>query len=148
MTPRAVLLLLLLSACAAPKPASQPAPPAPPSPPAAPPNLEVRVSEVIQRADLDGLSYAEVFLDGAPAGRTDVAPRSKEKRWSAALPPKNYAVRLELWLLPGTGEWTRLPDDRQPRERFVRAEAATRAVLLLRRHPSGRYDFDVSKQPL
>lgn len=142
---RALSVFLLLG-CATPRPASPP--PAPPAPPpvASPPNLEIRVSEVIERADLDGLSYAAVFIDGVAAGQTNIAARSQEKAWSAAVEPMNHAVRVELWILPGTGEWSRLEDEQQPRERFVRAEGGTRAILVLRRHPSGRYDFDVTRE--
>ncbi|MBI4347887.1 MAG: hypothetical protein HY553_13605 [Elusimicrobia bacterium] len=141
-------LLLLLAACAGTRPAIPPTPAAPPPAPEAPHNFEVRVTEVVERADLDGLSYADVFIDGAAAGRTNIAPRSQEKRWSGRVEAGNRPVRVEIWVLPGTGEWSRLPDAQQPRERFVRLEGPSRAVLVLRRHPSGSYDFGVTRQAL
>lgn len=133
--------LVLLAGCAAPTGVAPPA-----SPPAA--NLELRIVEVIERADLDGLSYAKVHVGGEPRGQTEIAPRSREKRWSGRVAPGNHPVRVELWVLPGTADWRRLPDDAQPRERFVRVEEGSRSVYSLRRHPSGRYDYEVTREAL
>ena len=140
-------IVLCFSSCASPRPAPAPPPlPAPPAAaPAAPPNLEVLLSEVIERADEDGLSYAKVFIDGAPAGRTDTAPRSREKRWEGRVEPGNHPVRLELWVLPDLGEWRLLPDGAQPRERFVRIAEGETARLGVRRDAGGRYDFTVGR---
>ncbi|MCX5789302.1 MAG: hypothetical protein NTX64_12465 [Elusimicrobia bacterium] len=132
--------MLCLAACAGPRPAHGPAPPSGP-----PPNLEVSLSEVIERADQDGLSYAKVFVDGQPAGQTDTGPRSHEKRWEGRVEPGNHPVRLELWVLRDLGDWTRLSDEDQPRERFVRVEGEGKARLELRRTASGRYDFTAGR---
>lgn len=135
---------LLAAACAAPGARAPGQAPSIPST-AGPMNLEVRVTEVIERADLDGLAYAKVFVGGEERGQTNIAPRSQLKRWEGRVDPRNLPLRLELWVLPGTGDWQRLADDAQPRERFVRVEAGARSVVELRRHPSGRYDFEVRR---
>jgi hypothetical protein len=121
-----LLAVLLLASCGgARKPATSSLPPQPPPPPVVEvpnPNFELVVTEVIPNADDEGVSYTAVYVDGAEAGKTAVGPRSQEKILRLRLPAGNRPVRLEHWLLPPIGEWTRLPDRRQPRERFVRIE--------------------------
>ncbi|MBI4424526.1 MAG: hypothetical protein HY554_12400 [Elusimicrobia bacterium] len=108
----------------------------------------MRLREVIQRADQDGLSYAKVFVDGVALGQTSTGARSQEKSWAGRVEPGNHPVRLELWVLPGLGAWERLADAEQPRERFVRVEAASRTrVQVLRRAGEGGYDFSVARDP-
>lgn len=142
------VLSFCLAGCAASTPAPSPAGAGAVAAPTPVPgaNLEVRVSEVVERADLDALSYAKVYVDGELKGQTNIAPRSQDKSWQGVVPPGNHPVRAEMWDLPGTGDWQKPPDDAQPRERFVRVEAGGRAILAIRRHPGGRYDFDVTRQ--
>lgn len=101
---------------------------------------------MIERPELDGLSYAVVFVAGREAGRTAAAPRSRAKSWEGNVEPGNRPLRVEVWVLPGLGEWERLGDDEQPRERFVRVEAGARTLVELRRRPSGRYDIQVNRR--
>ena len=54
-------------------------------------------------------------------------------------------MRLEHWFLPPIGEWTRLPDALQPRERFVRIEGGTIARLTLRYGPDGAPSLALSR---
>ena len=136
--------LLLLGACAAPRKNVRPAgPPAPlPVPPAlrAPqeptevkdPNFALVVSESVPNPGDDGISFTKVFADGKEVGRTAVGRKSEERTLKLKLPAGNQAVRLEQWVLPGVGEWARVDDALQPRERFVRVEDGTIARLELR----------------
>lgn len=144
---RLFLAALVAAGCSpAARPRDEAGPPASAAKAGPPANLELRVREVVERPELDGLSYARVFVAGEEKGRTDTGPRSGTKRWEGRLEPGNHPVRLELWVLPGLGEWERLPDPAQPRERFVRIEAGSKAVVELRRHPGGRYEFVVSRE--
>jgi len=144
-------ILLLAAACAAPRQATFPEP-LPPPPPVAvlevkDPNFEAVVLEAVPNADDEGVSFTKVFVDGQEAGKTPVGPRSQEKRVRLKLPAGNQPVRLEHWFLPPVGEWTRLPDALQPRERFVRVEGSTIARLTLRYAPNGAPSLALTREP-
>ncbi|HXS99772.1 MAG TPA: hypothetical protein VN915_03805 [Elusimicrobiota bacterium] len=137
--------LLLAAACGAPRRTSAGAsslPAVPPVPaerraPAEPPevkdpNFILVVNESVPNPDDDGVSYTKIFVDGKEAGKTAVGRKSEERELKLKLPPGNVLIRLEQWILPGVGEWTRLDDSLQPRERFVRIEPGTIARLELR----------------
>ena len=139
--------LTLLAACGAPRKAAVPAAPAGPAaplpvPPAlrAPqepaevkdPNFILVVSESVPNPDDDGISFTKVFVDGQEVGKTAVGRKSEERTLKLKLPLGNQPPRLEQWVLPGVGEWTRVDDPLQPRERFVRIEDGTIARLELR----------------
>ncbi len=153
-------VLILAAACAAPHPravtsvapvAASPEPPAPPPPPppVENPNFELTVSEVVQNPGDDGVSYTKVFVDGAEAGETEVGRKSQTRTLSLKLTPGNHPIRLEQWVLPPVGEWTRLPDDEQPRERFVRVEDGQISRLELRfSDGEATYTLDVVRQPV
>lgn len=140
MRKASLLLALLLGACAAPAPkpsvAVAPEPTAlatvqePPE--VKDPNFILIVSESVPDPDDDGVSFTKVFVDGQEAGKTGVGRKSEERALKLKLPVGNQPLRLEHWTLPAVGEWTRLDDALQPRERFVRIEDATVARLLLR----------------
>ncbi len=140
---RAPLLaaLALLAACGAPRrnsasAAPVPAPPARRAPPEPPevkdPNFILVVDETVPNPDDDGISYTKVFVDGREAGKTAVGRKSEERTLKLKLPVGNQPLRLEQWVLPGVGEWTRVEDALQPRERFVRIEDGTIVRLELR----------------
>jgi len=144
---RAPLLavLILAAACGAPRktaagsPALPAVPPVPPErrAPAEPaevkdPNFILVVDESVPNPDDDGVSYTKIFVDGKEAGKTAVGRKSEERILKLKLEPGNVLVRLEQWTLPGVGEWTRLEESLQPRERFVRVEPGTVARLELR----------------
>ncbi len=96
------------------------------------PNFILVVAETVPNPDDDATSYTKVFVDGKEAGRTEVGRRAEERTLKLKLPPGNQPIRLEHWVLPGVGEWTRLDDSQQPRERFVRIEDGVVARLELR----------------
>ncbi len=96
------------------------------------PNFVLVVTEAVPNTDVDGVSYTKVFVDGREAGKTEVGRKSETRKLALKLPAGNQPVRLEHWLLPAVGEWTRLDDILQPRERFVRIEDGTIARLELR----------------
>ncbi|MEK7384424.1 MAG: hypothetical protein AAB262_14205 [Elusimicrobiota bacterium] len=136
-----LLAVLFLAACIsapAPKPsvAVAPAPAAlqtvqePPE--VQDPNFILVVTESVPNPADDGVSFTKVFVDGQEAGKTGVGRKSEERALKLKLPAGNQPLRLEHWTLPPVGEWTRLDDALQPRERFVRIEPATIARLLLR----------------
>ncbi len=102
------------------------------------PNLEVVVFEVVDSAEEDGVSFTAVSVDGVPSGKTTAGPRSSEKIWSARVAPGNHLLRMEHWSVGPEGEATRLNDDLQPRERFVRVDAATKSRVSLRVSDQGR----------
>lgn len=131
----ALAALLLPAACAAPRRAAAPAPSAPRAPEPAEvkdPNFILVVDESVPNPDDDGVSFTKVFVDGKEAGKTAVGRKSEERTLKLKLPPGNAPVRLEHWVLPGVGEWTRVDDALQPRERFVRVEDGSIVRLELR----------------
>lgn len=135
-----VAALLLLGACAAPSKnagtVSRPVPPsrrAPQEPPEVKdPNFILVLTESVPNPDDDGVSFTKVFVDGKEAGKTAVGRKSEQRTLKLKLPAGNQPLRLEHWILPAVGEWTRLDDAQQPRERFVRIEDGTIARLELR----------------
>lgn len=142
----AVLIAVSASACAAHRAAAPGAAPlalapvsARPSRPLFAPTPEVVganfllvVSEAVPDPSEDGVSYTKIFVDGREAGATEVGPKSQEHTLKLKLPPGNLPIRLEQWVLPPAGEWTRLGDEFQPRERFVRIEDGSVVRLELR----------------
>ncbi len=146
-----LLAVLIAAACVGPRRAEFPKP-LPPPPPVAvvevrDPNFEAVVLEAVPNAEDEGVTFTKIFVDGKEAGATAVGPRSQEKRVRLKLPAGNQPVRLEHWFLPPVGEWTRLPDDRQPRERFVRIVDGEIARLILRYGPDGAPSLSVSHEP-
>ena len=131
-----ILIGLIFGACAGPqRPVSTKLPP--PPPPAAVvdvqgANFEALIRESVPNVDEEGISMTIVFIDGKEAGKTAVGPRSQDKRVRLKLPAGNLPIRLEQWYLPPIGEWTRLPNERQPRERFVRVEEGAMVRLTLK----------------
>lgn len=109
-------------------------------------NFELVVGEVVASAEDEGVTYTALFVEGAPAGRTEVGARSAERRLRLRLPPGNHLMRLEHWELPPVGEWTRLPDSRQPRERFVRVEDGALSRLTLRYDAEGRPSLSFERE--
>jgi hypothetical protein len=133
--------LLVFGACAAPQKSSQapsplPVPPARRAPQEPPdvkdPNFILVVTESVPNPDDDGISFTKVFIDGKEAGKTAVGRKSEARTLRLKLPPGNVPMRLEQWVLPGVGEWTRVEDALQPRERFVRVEDGSVVRLELR----------------
>ena len=135
-----VSLVLLLAACASSAPrTSVSVPPSRPEHRAAQEPPEVKdsnfilvMSESVPNPDDDGPCFAKVFIDGHEVGKTDVGRRSEEHVLKLKLPLGNQPARLEYWFLPAVGEWTRLDDSRQSRERFVRVEEGSLVRLSLR----------------
>lgn len=132
--------VVLLAACAspAPRPSGSSAPPpserqaAQEPPEVKDPNFILVVAESVPNPDDDGVSFTKVFVDGGEAGKTGVGRKSEERALKLKLPLGNQPLRLEHWILPPVGEWRRLDDALQPRERFVRIEDGAIARLLLR----------------
>ena len=146
-----LLALLIGAACAGPKQAKFPEP-LPPPPPVAvievkDANFEAVIVEAVPNADDEGVSFTKIFVDGKETGKTAVGPRSREKHVRLKLPAGNQPVRLEHWFLPPIGEWTRLPDALQPRERFVRVEDGAITRLTLRYAPNGAPSLALSREP-
>lgn len=144
-----LLAALLAAACAGPKLAEFPKP-LPPPPPVAvvevkDPNFEAVIVETVPNADDEGVSFTKIIVDGKEAGKTTVGPRSQERRVRLKLPTGNQPVRLEHWFLPPVGEWTMMPEDRQPRERFVRIDDATIARLTLRYGADGAPSLQLTR---
>lgn len=130
-------LAAVLAACAAPRPADETANEPPPRRVSEPaevkdPNFILVVDETVPNPADDGVSFTKVYVDGKEAGKTAVGRKSEQRVLKLKLPVGNQPVRLEQWVLPGVGEWTRLDDSLQPRERFVRIEDGSIARLELR----------------
>ena len=146
-----IFVLILASACGGPRRAEFPKPPPPPPPVAVvevkDPNFELVVIEAVPNADDEGVSFTKVFVDGKESGKTTVGPRSQEKHARLKLPVGNQPVRLEHWFLPPIGEWTRIAESLQPRERFVRVEVGTIARLTLRYSPDATPSLALSREP-
>ena len=144
----AIVVLAFWTACA-PRPVSPPRQPDQP-PPVAPvevknPNFELVATEAVPNADDEGVSFTKIFVDDKEVGKTPVGPRSQERRVQLNLPPGNQPVRLEHWILPSVGEWTRLPDAQQPRERFVKVTEVRITRLTLRYGADGMPSLQLTR---
>lgn len=142
--------VLIAAACGGPRLAEFPKPPPPPPLVSVvevkDPNFEAVIIEAVPNADDEGVTFTKIFINGKEAVHTAVGPRSQEKRARLKLPAGNHPVRLEHWFLPPIGEWTRLPDARQPRERFVRVVEGTIARLTLRYGADGAPSLRFARQ--
>ena len=139
------LALWAVSGCAAPRP--RPETKAAFAVPDA--NFEFTVYDVVERADEEGTSYAKVFVDGALVGQTPTGPKSHDKSWSGRLSPGNRLLRVEYWILPGLGSWERLPDDYQPRERYIRIEEGRKTKLRVKFFDRARKNsMEISRDPM
>jgi hypothetical protein len=109
-------------------------------------NFELILREVVGTPEEDSPVYAEVFVDGKPAGRTEPGLRSQEKRWEARLEEGNRLMRFEIRSSSETaGRW---PEDLQPRERFIRVEPGLKTKADLKFYDRGRqYDLQVLREP-
>lgn len=150
MSRLSLLAVLIAAACAGPRLAEFPKP-LPPPPPVVvvevkDPNFELVVVEAVPNADDEGVSFTKIFVDGKEAGKTPVGPRSQERRVRLKLEKGNQPLRLEHWYLPPVGEWTRLDDLRQPRERFVRVDDASIARLTLRYGTDGAPALQLTRE--
>lgn len=136
-----VLVFLALAGCGAqrggPPPVSKDA------------NFVLSVSEVVGSPEEDVASQAKVYVDQALAGETWLGPKSREKRWGARLAPGNHLFRCEYWVQAGTAPAAALDAQWQPRERFIRVEEATRAVMTLKFLDRGlRHEVQLGREPL
>jgi hypothetical protein len=112
-------------------------------------NFVLIVSEAVGDPAQDLGSYTKVFVDNQLAGQTETGPKSADKKWGARLAPGNHLFRFEKWNLPKVGDWAALDAQWQPPERFIRVEAATRAVARLKFFDDGRgRDLQISREPL
>lgn len=144
------------AAAVAEPPASEPPAPALPAVEATPAvavpkeaNLTLSVSETIAGPEEETLSQTKVYVDGQPAGETHIGPKSQPKTWGARLSPGNHLFRFEQWALSKDNEWAALPAEWQPRERFVRVDEKTRAVVGLRFYEAGRrHNVQTSREAL
>lgn len=138
---RLLLGLLLLSGCTGAPVVKAPEPP-PPPPPAS--NFVLTLYEVVANPEEDAPVFAEVFVDGQPAGRTPEAARSQPKSWGAVLPEGNRLLKFVVQ--DSTSAWNA---DYQPRERFYRVEPGMRTSVVLKYYDRGRkHSLSVDKQPL
>ncbi|MEK9144244.1 MAG: hypothetical protein AAB339_01390, partial [Elusimicrobiota bacterium] len=119
-------------------------PPAPgvlPTPPLPVPedaDFVLAVVDSISSSEEDILSQTKAFMDGKPIGETHIGPKSAEKRWGMRLEPGNHLFRFEQWVFTPPAAWGPLDPAWQPRERFIRIEEGSRAVLTLRFSEGGR----------
>ena len=119
-------------------------PPAPtvlPTPPVPVPmdaDFVLVVAESIASSEEDLLSQTKAFMDGKAIGETHVGAKSEEKRWGMRIEPGNHLFRFEQWVFTPPSAWGPLDPAWQPRERFIRIEEGSRAVLTLRFSEGGR----------
>ena len=130
-------------------PVPNPIPHEPQPPISADSNFVLIVSEAVGSPEQDLGSYTKVFIDEKPAGQTQAAPKSTDKKWGAKLEPGNHPVRCEKWNQPMFGDWAALGAQWQPNERFIRVRPNERTIARLKFYDGGRgYSLDVEYQPL
>jgi hypothetical protein len=106
-------------------------------------NFVLTMYEVVAAPEDDTPAFAEVFVDGQPAGKTPEALRSQSKSWGAVLPEGNRLLKFVVQ--DSTGAWS---SDRQPRERFFRVEPGMRTSVTLKYYERGRkHELTVDRQP-
>lgn len=112
-------------------------------------NFVLLVSEAVGSPAEDLGSYTKVFVDGKPAGQTQMSAKSFQKRWGAKLEPGNHPMRFEKWNLPVLGDWVALDAQWQPNERFIRVRPDARTIARLKFYDGGHgYSLDIEYQPL
>lgn len=145
------LLAVAAAACGA-RPVIGPSAPAPAPQPYVVPadaNLLVSISEAVGSPDEDRPTRTKVLLNGREAGETETGPRSKEKRWGLKLSPGNYLLRLEKWEENPPEQWSPLPPDWQPRERFVLVKEGMLSEVIIKFYDGGRrHDYKIERHPL
>jgi len=127
----------------------------PPNPPIEPvvipvtANFLLTANEAVASADQDLPSFFKVYVDNKEAGQTEIAPKSKEKKWGAELALGNHLFRFQAWVLPTPGEWTPLAEGWQPPERFIRVEPGLKTLVTLKLYDGGRrHSLQIDRQPL
>ncbi len=139
LDPSGMAPVLLSTEAARPEPPPVPVVlPTPPVPVPEDADFVLAVVDAIASSEEDVLSQAKVFMDGKPLGETHIGPKSAEKRWGMRLEPGNHLFRFEQWVFTAPASWGPLDSAWQPRERFVRIEEGSRAVLSLRFSEGGR----------
>lgn len=126
-----IFFLFLAGACAQPKPTAIPVP-------KIDSNFTLTVYEVVENPEDEADAYAKIFVDGIEAGKTPPGPKSSEKKWESVLPVGNRLIRFEYWTLAKEGDWTRIADEFQPRERFFRVEEGLKTQVTLKFSEKGR----------
>jgi hypothetical protein len=151
----AAALAALLGACKSGQPVVTPLIGTPPNPPVQPvvipptANYLFVGSEAVASADQDEAAFFKIYIDNREAGQTDIAPKSKEKKWGAVLPVGNHLFRFQAWVLPTPGEWTPMASGWQPPERFIRVEPGLKTVTTLKLYDGGRrHSLQIERQPL
>ncbi|MFA6319011.1 MAG: hypothetical protein WC943_16495 [Elusimicrobiota bacterium] len=141
------LLAALLASCSRQQVVRPPAPVPPQAVVAA--NFEVTAVEVVESAEADAVGFVKVYVDNELAGQTQAGPRSSERKWQGSLAPGNRLLRFEAWTAGPLGEPEPMPEEFQPRERFVRVEEGSLTKVLLRFTDGGRKSvLQVGREPL
>jgi len=147
-----LLAAALFFACAAPRPepAAPPAPVADEQPQPSPANFALEAYEVVESPEDDTPGFFAVYLgtETEPQGRTEIAPKSRRKRWLGALPEGNHLMRFEVYDSTDGVSGLRRPGEAQPRERFIRVEPGKNTSVVLKLYDRGRQSlFSVTREP-
>ena len=112
-------------------------------------NFVLTVSEAVGTPEEDTASYTQIVIDGRPAGRVPIGPRSQQRKWGARLEIGNHLFRFEQWRLPPAGDWGPLDAQWQPNERFIRVERGARTSVVLKFYEGGRkHEEQIAREPL
>lgn len=125
--------------------------PVPLSPPAPAPaaNVVVEVQEIVSSRESESFSATWVYVAGKLAGKTNRGLKSELKIWSGRLPPGNYPLRFERWILEGDDTWRPAKTAHQPPERFIRMERNILTRIQIRYYEGGhRHSVTIERSPL
>ena len=99
--------------------------------PVIPPNANIMLvsSEQLSFFDENAASYLKVYVDHRYAGRTDIAAKSAEKKWGAALEPGRHLFRFEKWDIAPSGNWHMLSPQYQPPEQWLNLSSSSQTLI-------------------